>query len=113
MKDNEKEELTEYDSKHNRRPYIDVIRDRLVLTNCRLTINPTGLSYEEFRALIKLGDLTRTSILPSRTLELLRDRILLLLDQEIDKQIRKWLMLKKQLEEVADSKHFMLKLKEY
>lgn len=110
----EKEELTEIDEETNeRRSFMDVIKERLFLNNVRLRVDPKGFSYAEFRALIKMAPMTKISSLPSKTLEILRDKVLLLLDAETDKQIARWTNLMQQIEEVADYKHFMLKKKEY
>lgn len=92
---------------------MDVIKERLFLNNVRLRVDPKGFSYAEFRALIKMAPMTKISSLPSKTLEILRDKVLLLLDAETDKQIARWTNLMQQIEEVADYKHFMLKKKEY
>ena len=110
----EQKELTEYDDEtHERRPYTEVIKERLFLPDVHLRIDPNGFSYEEFRALVHLMPMSKISSLTSKTLTLLRDKVLLLLEASNNNQINRWLTLKKQIEEVADYKHFMLKKKEY
>jgi hypothetical protein len=85
----EKKDLTEYDSNGNMRKWLDVVKERLFLPNIRLRIDQKGLSYTEFRALIQLGDLPKISSLPTTTLKLLRDKIFLLLDNDLNYHIDK------------------------
>lgn len=109
----EKRELTEYDSEGNMRKWLDVAKERLFLPNIRLRIDQKGLSYSEFRALIQLGDSPKFSSLPTTTLKLLRDKIFLLLDNDLNYHINKWNNIKDQIEKVANYKNFTLKCKEY
>lgn len=93
------------------RKRLDVIKERLILPEIRLRIDPKGLSYNEFKNMMRLGDCPKYSSLPTSTLTLLRDKILLLLDNKINYHINKWLKLKSQVEEVAEYKKFNLKNK--
>lgn len=115
LTEDEKKDLTEYDEEtHERRSFMDVIKERLMLINDpHLRVDVKGFSFEEFRAIIKLPSMTKISMLPSRTLEILRDKVLPLLNIETDKRIVRWTSLMQELEEVADYKHFILKKKEY
>lgn len=89
LTNDEKKDLTEYDSNGNMRKWLDVVKERLFLPNIRLRIDQKGLSYTEFRSLIQLGDLPKFSSLPTTTLKLLRDKIFLLLDNDLNYHIDK------------------------
>lgn len=109
----EKKDLTEYDSNGNMRKWLDVVKERLFLPNIRLRIDQKGLSYTEFRALIQLGDLPKISSLPTTTLKLLRDKIFLLLDNDLNYHIDKWNVIKDQILKVAEYKNINLVSKTY
>lgn len=109
----EKKDLTEYDSNGNMRKWLDVVKERLFLPNIRLRIDQKGLSYTEFRALIQLGDLPKISSLPTITLKLLRDKIFLLLDNDLNYHIDKWNTIKDQILKVAEYKNINLIPKTY
>lgn len=109
----EKKDLTEYDSNGNMRKWLDVVKERLFLPNIRLRIDQKGLSYTEFRALIQLGDLPKISSLPTATLKLLRDKIFLLLDNDLNYHIDKWNTIKDQILKVAEYKNINLIPKTY
>lgn len=109
----EKEDLSETDEKGNRRSFMDVIKERLILNNVHLRVDPKGLSYNEFKSLVKLDTMTKISDVPSATLQLLRDKILLLLDTDVQYHINKWLEIIDNLKKAADYKHFILKEREY
>lgn len=109
----EKKDLTEYDSNGNMRKWLDVVKERLFLPNIRLRIDQKGLSYTEFRALIQLGDLPKISSLPTTTLKLLRDKIFLLLDNDLNYHIDKWNVIKDQILKVAEYKNINLVPKTY
>lgn len=113
LTEREKEELTEYDSNGKIRPWLDVIKERLLLNNVKLRVDPKGFSYLEFRALVHLEPLPKISRLPSDTLRLLRDKVFILLDADTDYHIQKWINIKEQIENVAKSKEIVLTLKEY
>ena len=104
----EKEDLTEYvDGKSRDR--LEVIKERLVLNNnLKLRIDRKGLTYSEFRSLVKLDQFPKVSSLPTTTLKLLRDKILLLLDYDLEYHIEKWERLKSNIEKVAEKKNFVL-----
>lgn len=109
----EKKDLTEYDSEGNMRKWLDVVKERLFLPNIRLRIDQKGLSYAEFRALIQLGDSPKFSALPTTTLKLLRDKIFLLLDNDLNYHIDKWNTIKDQILKVAEYKNINLIPKTY
>lgn len=113
LTEDEKKELTEYDENGQLRKYLDVIKERCFLNNIRLRIDSRGLNYAEFRSLINMQDLPKVSALPTTTLKLLRDKILLLLDNDLDYHISKWITIKNNIEAVAKEKSFELVCKEY
>ena len=104
----EKKDLTEYTEDGVLRKYLDVIKERLFLPEIRLRIDPKGLSYKEFKNMIRLGDMPKYSSLPTETLMLLRDKILLLLENDLNYHINRWMNLKIQFEKVAEYKKFEL-----
>lgn len=104
LTDDEKKELTEYESDGTMRKWLDVVKERLFLANVRLRIDQKGLSYSEFRALIQMEKLPKISALSTSTLKLLRDKILLLLDGDLNYHIDKWMEIIKQIEKVAEYK---------
>ena len=55
---------------------MEVIKERLLLPNIKLRVDPRGFSYAEFRSLIHLTPLPKISSLPTDTLRLLRDKVL-------------------------------------
>lgn len=89
------------------------MKERLFLNNIRLRINPKGFSYKEFRALIQLPQMPKISSLPTATLKLLRDKIFLLLDNDLNYHIDKWTNLMNNIKEIAKIKGYTLKNKEY
>ena len=114
LTEKEKEDLTEYDDKGKRRDWKDVIKERLILNpDLQILWNPNGFSYTEFRALVKLDPFPKISSLPTTTLKLLRDKVLLLLDYNLDYHINKWTSLMHSIEAVAEYKQITLTKKEY
>ena len=87
---------------------MDVIRERLILNNVKLRIDRKGLSYTEFRSLVKLDQYPKISGLPTTTLKLLRDKILLLLDNDLNYHIEKWTKIHDNILKVAEKKKFNL-----
>lgn len=112
LTDDEKKELTEYEADGTMRKWLDVVKERLFLANVRLRIDQKGLSYSEFRSLIQMDKLPKISALPTATLKLLRDKILLLLDGDLNYHIDKWMGIISQLEKVAEYKGITLGNKE-
>ena len=112
----EKNDLTEKDENGVMRDRKEVICERLGLNKINpkmLRFNPTGLSYAEFRSIVQLSPLTKVSTLPSTTLETLRDKILLLLDNDLDHHINKWNTLLKNCKAVAEKRHIPLDLPDH
>ena len=113
LTDEEKADLTEYDENGQMRPWMEVIKERLILPNIKLRVDPRGFSYAEFRALIHLSPLPKISTLPTDTLRLLRDKVFILLDADTDYHINKWETIKSNIEKVADYKKITLVKKNY
>lgn len=109
----EKKELTEYDDEGKMRKWLDVAKERLFLNDVRLRIDQRGLSYTELRSLLRLGEYPRFSELTTDTLKLLRDKILLILDNDLNYHVKKWSTFKNQIEKVAEYKGFQLVSKSY
>lgn len=106
--DDEKEDLVEYDENGKLRNRIEVMKERLFLNNIRLRVDQKGFSYKEFRALTNLTSFPKFSSLPTATLQLLRDKVLLLLDNELNYHINKWEEIKTEIQKVAEYKKFTL-----
>lgn len=111
LTEDDKRELTEFDSEGNLRPWIQVMKERLFIDKGYFKIDPTGLNYSELRSLLNLQPSTHVSIIPTNTLILLRDKILLLLDNDLEYHIKKWTSLKSKIEQVADFKGWRLENK--
>lgn len=108
LTEDEKEDLLEFDENDKQRPWLDVVKDRLLLTNVKLRVDPRGFTYGEFRSIIHLEPLSKISKLPSDTLRLLRDKVFVLLDSDVDYYINKWMDIKTNIEKVAQYKGFQL-----
>lgn len=99
----EKNELLERDENGKVRNRMDVIKERLFLnSDVRLRVDPNGLTYTEFRSLVTMDSVPKISSLPTTTLKVLRDKILLLLDNDLEYHIEKWSNIKEQIEKVAE-----------
>lgn len=101
LTEDEKKDLTEFDENGKLRPWVEVMKERLFIDGGYFRVVPTGLSYAELRSLLNLESRTRVSLVPTATLKLLRDKILLLLDNDLEYHIKKWSILKEQIENVA------------
>lgn len=106
--DAERKDLTEYNEDGSLRNRLDVMKERLFLKDIRLRIDPKGLSYNEFRSLIQLEPYQKFSTIPSSTLELLRDKVLLALDNNLEWHIQKWTTLLNNVKRVAEYKEIKL-----
>lgn len=113
LTEEEKKDLTEFDSNGKLRPWLQVMKERLFVDGGYFRVSPTGLSYSELRALLNIEQRAKVSGIPSNTLRLIRDKILLLLDNDLEYHIKKWNIIKGQIEKVAEYKGYKLTLKEY
>lgn len=109
LTDEEKVELTEIDKNGNTRNRMEVIKERLCLgSDIRLRICPTGLSFSEFRSLVQLSALPKISTLSTIALKTLRDKVLLLLDNDLNYHIDKWNILMSNIKRVAEERSIIL-----
>ena len=108
LTEDEKKDLTEFTSDGKLRPWIQVMKERLFIDGGYFKVIPTGLNYSELKALLNLSQRTKVSNVASNTLLLLRDKILLLLDNDLEYHIKKWTNLKEQIENVAAYKGWTL-----
>lgn len=104
----DKKDLTEFDENGNLRPWIKVMKERLFIDGGFFKVTPSGLSYNELRSLLNIDDNAKVSALPSFTLKLLRDKILLILDNNLEYHINKWNTIKSRIEKVAEYKGWPL-----
>ena len=108
LTEEEKKDLTEYNN-GKLKNRMEVIKERLCLhSDTPLRISPTGLSFAEFRSLVQLPALPKITSLSTIALKTLRDKILLLLDNDLDYHIEKWNKFKTNIERVAEYKNWDL-----
>lgn len=105
LTEKEKQDLIEYDEHGNKKNRLEVIKERLFLGNVHLRIDQRGLTYNEFRSLVQLSPRIKFSAIPTATLELLRDKILLMLDNELNYHIQKWTSIQENIKKVLDFKN--------
>lgn len=111
LTDEEKAELTEVQPNGKVRNRMEVIKERLsgyVNADVKLRITPTGLTFAEFRSLVQLAPLPKISSLSTVALKTLRDKVLLLLDNDLDYHINKWATLMKNIERVAEARNIQI-----
>lgn len=102
LTDEEMSDLTEILPNGQVRNRMEVIKERLNINpEIKLRISPTGLTYAQFRSLVNLAPLSKVSELPTVTLKTLRDKVLLLLDNDLDYHINKWSTLLNNISEIA------------
>lgn len=112
LTDEEKIELTVTDERGRMRNRMEVVKERLCLPNdIKIRICPTGLSFAEFRSLVQLSTLPKISSLSTIALKTLRDKILLLLDNDINYHIDKWTTLLNNISRVAEARN--INIQEY
>lgn len=113
LTDEEKVELTEVDKNGRIRNRMEVIKERLCLNpEIKLRISPTGLSFSEFRSLVQLTSLPKITSLSTTALRTLRDKILLLLDNDLNYHINKWNTLMSNIQRVAAARNIILSTNE-
>ena len=109
LTDEEKSELTEVLPNGQIRNRMEVIKERLGINpEVKLRVSPTGLSFVQFRSLVNLAPMSKISELPTATLKTLRDKVLLLLDNDLDYHINKWTTLLNNIIEVAKERNITL-----
>lgn len=106
----EMKDFEEKDENGNTRRKPEVIKERLGLKpTVSLTVKPTGLSFNELRAMINLKA-KKYSELTTDQLTALRNKILFKLENEVMYHIQQWTDRKEQIEKVAKERDIELKL---
>jgi len=109
LTEQEKKDLTDFTESGQFRDRKEVIKERLFLNpNVAIRFDSKGLTYNEFRSLLHIEGCPKFSTMTTDTLKLLRDKVLLLLDQDLEYHIQKWNTLKEKLELVASQKDINL-----
>lgn len=110
-----REEYMEIASRYNdkkdiptgKKMVLEVIKLRLGLDrSSAIFLNPTGLTYEEFRSMIYISKGMRYSDMTTDQLTVLRNKMLLILENEVYKHIKQWNTRMNQLNAVALLKGF-------
>ncbi len=88
----------------------DFIKQSLRLpNNCKITMNPKGFTYTQFNAMINLRPI-KFSELSTTQLQLLRDKVFYLLEDEVKKHIKLWKTKMEEIKEVAEYKNWEIVL---
>jgi len=110
----EMNDLLEYNEDGKVRNRLDVIKERLFLKDdVYLRTNVNGLTYNELRSLLNIKPYAKISNLSTFTLQVLVDKILLLLDSNLNYHIDKWTTIKSNIEKVAELNGISLVKKAY
>lgn len=104
----EMKEFDEKDENGNTRKKPDVIKERLGLKpSVSLTVKPTGLNFNELRAMVNLKS-KKYSDLTTDQLTVLRNKVLFRLENEVMFHIEQWEERMRQIKLVADERGIML-----
>lgn len=104
----EMKEFDEKDKEGNTRSKLEIIKERLGINpNVRLTVKPTGLNFNELRAMINLKA-KKYSDLTTDQLTVLRNKILFRLENEVMFHIEQWEDRMRQIELVAKERGISL-----
>ena len=105
------EEMKEFDVKDkdgNTRSKLEVIKERLgIKPSVRLTVKPTGLNFNELRAMVNLKS-KKYSDLTTDQLTVLRNKVLFRFENEVMFHIEQWEERMRQIELVAKERGIML-----
>lgn len=105
------EEMKEFDVKDkdgNTRSKLEVIKERLgIKPSVRLTVKPTGLNFNELRAMVNLKS-KKYSDLTTDQLTVLRNKVLFRLENEVMFHIEQWEERMRQIELVAKERGIVL-----
>ena len=100
----EMKEFDEKDKDGNTRSKLEVIKERLnIKPSVRLTVKPTGLNFNELRAMINLKT-KKYSELTTDQLTVLRNKVLFRLEDEVQFHIKSWEERVRQIKLVAQEK---------
>lgn len=107
--DADKKELTERDAKGAIKDRKQVVKERLGLDkpNINLYVTPKGLNWPQLRAMVGLKS-KKYSELTTDQLEVLRNRILFSLEDEVRYHIDQWETRKDQIKQVCEHKGYTL-----
>ena len=109
LTEEEKTEFTELLPDGKLRNRMEMIKEQLCLNpEIRLKIRPSGLSLAEFRSLVQMPSLPKISSLSSVTLTTLRDKVLLLLDNDLNYHIDKWTNISENIKKAAELRGLQL-----
>ena len=104
----EMKEFDEKDKDGNTRSKLEVIKERLNIKNTvRLTVKPTGLNFNELRAMVNLKP-KKYSELTTDQLTVLRNKVLFRLENEVMFHIEQWEERLRQLRLVAENRGITL-----
>lgn len=104
LTNDEKNELTETDENGNMRDHMEVAKERLCLKNpgsINLQFKSGGLSFHEFRSVFSITPYSRISELSTIAVRTLRDKVLLMISNDLSYHITKWTRLMKAIESIA------------
>lgn len=100
----EMKDFDEKDKDGKTRSKLEVIKERLnIKPSVRLTVKPTGLNFNELRAMINLKA-KKYSELTTDQLTVLRNKVLFRLENEVQYHIEQWESRKKEILKVAESR---------
>lgn len=104
----EMKEFDEKDKDGNTRSKLEVIKERLnIKPTVRLTVKPTGLNFNELRAMVNLKP-KKYSDLTTDQLTVLRNKVLFRLEDEVQFHIEQWQERMRQIELVANERGITL-----
>ena len=105
MTEEEKTQFTELLPDGKLRNRMEMIKEHLCLNpEIRLRIKPSGLTLAEFRSMVQMPTLPKISALSTTALTTLRDKILLLLDNDLNYHIDKWSTISENIRKVAEQR---------
>lgn len=105
----EMKEFDERDKDGNLRSKLEVIKERLNIKNTvRLTVKPSGLNFNELRAMVNLKP-KKYSELTTDQLTVLRNKVLFKLEDEVAYHARQWEDRLSQIKKVAEARGIELK----
>ena len=104
----EMKEFDEKDKDGNTRSKLEVIKERLnIKSTVRLTVKPTGLNFNELRAMVTLKP-KKYSELTTDQLTVLRNKVLFRLENEVMYHIEQWEERLNQIKKVAAHRNISL-----
>ncbi len=105
----EMKDFDERDKDGNLRSKLEVIKERLNIKNTvRLTVKPSGLNFNELRAMVNLKP-KKYSELTTDQLTVLRNKVLFKLEDEVAYHARQWEDRLSQIKKVAEARGIELK----